>query len=289
MKYVTLSDLARTIRTRLHKIPHDVDFVIGVPRSGILAGSIIAEFLNVPLIDLNSFIIGAPPTGGRRLRYREDSGRPVKRVLVVDDTIYSGNANRDARKKLEPLREQYEFIYLAVFQEGRCDNVDIALEDVRGDTNGFTQIVLYEWNILQHHEDVMGRFLLDMDGVFCVDPPDERNHEEYQVYIRNATPLFLPAAQVGEIVTYRLESNRAVTADWLARHGVRYKALTMFPARHYDERRASGVTPARFKANIYSQRGWARLFIESEDQQAREICRMSGKPVYCVESNNLYQ
>ena len=289
MKYVTLSDLARTIRTRLHKIPHDVDFVIGVPRSGILAGSIIAEFLNVPLIDLNSFIIGAPPTGGRRLRYREDSGRPVKRVLVVDDTIYSGNANRDARKKLEPLREQYEFIYLAVFQEGRCDNVDIALEDVRGDTNGFTQIVLYEWNILQHHEDVMGRFLLDMDGVFCVDPPDERNLEEYQGYIRNATPLFLPAAKVGEIVTFRLESNREVTADWLARHGVRYNALTMFPAQHYNERRDSGIGPARFKANIYLQRSWARLFIESEDQQARNICRMTGKPVYCVESNLLYQ
>ena len=171
---------------------------------------------------------------------------PVKRVLVVDDTIYSGNANRDARKKLEPLREQYEFIYLAVFQEGRCDNVDIALEDVRGDTNGFTQIVLYEWNILQHHEDVMGRFLLDMDGVFCVDPPDERNLEEYQGYIRNATPLFLPAAKVGEIVTFRLESNREVTADWLARHGVRYNALTMFPAQHYNERRDSGIGPARF-------------------------------------------
>ena len=29
MKFVTLADLAATIRRNVHKIPHDVDFVIG--------------------------------------------------------------------------------------------------------------------------------------------------------------------------------------------------------------------------------------------------------------------
>ena len=39
MKFVTLADLAATIRRNVHKIPHDVDFVIGIPRSGIIAAS----------------------------------------------------------------------------------------------------------------------------------------------------------------------------------------------------------------------------------------------------------
>ena len=52
MKFVTLADLAATIRRNVHKIPHDVDIVAGVPRSGVIAASIIAEFLNAPLIDI---------------------------------------------------------------------------------------------------------------------------------------------------------------------------------------------------------------------------------------------
>ena len=289
MKYFTLADMAGTIRHNLHRIPHDIDFVMGIPRSGIIAASIISEFLNVPLIDLDSFVFGASPTGGRRLRYQTDSGRTVRRVLVVDDTIYAGTANRLARKKLEPFADRYEFIYLAVFQEGRCSDIDIALEDVRRFTNNFTQIVLYEWNILQHHADVMGRFLFDMDGVFCMDPPDERDRKAYLDYIRNATPLFLPKAVIGEIVTFRLESNREITKDWLAAHGIRYNALTMFPASTWEERAGSGIGPARFKSEIYRQRPAAKLFIESNDRQAQVIHRLTGRPVYCVESNKIYE
>lgn len=288
MKFVTLSDLAQTIRRNIHRIPHDVDFVMGIPRSGILAASIISEFLNLPLIDLDSFVFGAPPTGGRRLRYRKESDREKKRVLVVDDTLYSGIANQDARRKLEPFNDKYQFIYLVVFHEGRCNNVDIALEDIRRFTNNFTQIVLYEWNILQHHADVMGRFLFDLDGVFCVDPPDERNAKAYHDYICNATPLFLPAAEIGEIVTFRLEANREITSKWLAEHDIRYKALTMFPAQTWGERFNSGISPAQFKSNIYKKRHNARLFIESEDAQAQAIYKMTGRPVYCVSTNKMY-
>ena len=289
MKFITLADMASVIRNNLHRIPHDIDFVMGIPRSGIIAASIISEFINVPLIDLDSFIFGASPTGGRRLRYQTDSGRAVKRVLVVDDTLYAGTANRLARKKLEPFSNMYEFIYLVVFHEGRCNDIDIALEDVRKYTNNFTQIVLYEWNILQHHADVMGRFLFDMDGVFCLDPPDERYAKEYLNYIKNATPLFLPKATIGEIVTFRLESNRTITQDWLASHGIKYKALTMYPAWSWEERASSGIGPARFKSEIYKQRPAAKLFIESSDRQAQDIHRLTGRPVYCVESNKMYE
>ena len=89
MKYVTLSELSLTIRRNVQKIPHDVDFVIGIPRSGIIAASIIAEFLNAPLIDIDSFIFGAKPTGGRRVRFHPYQYRLKPRVLVVDEATSS--------------------------------------------------------------------------------------------------------------------------------------------------------------------------------------------------------
>lgn len=69
MKYITLNDLSNTIRTNIYKIPRDIDFIIGVPRSGMIAASIISSYLNVPLIDVNSFVAGLEPGGGSRLNY----------------------------------------------------------------------------------------------------------------------------------------------------------------------------------------------------------------------------
>lgn len=283
MKYVTLADLVRTIRKYFYRVPHDVDFVIGVPRSGIICGSIISEFLNCPLIDVDSFCSGAHPTGGARLRHHKDPGK--KRVLVVDDTIFNGWSMTKTREKLRHFHE-YEFIYMAVYLEGPCSDVDVWLEDLRNFADPF---VLYEWNIFHHTIRIMSQSIYDIDGVLCMDPPDERAEQKYLDYIENAVPLFTPTVEIGEIVSYRLASNEAVTRQWLDTHGIRFKELTLFPAQHYDERKASGIRPAEFKANIYAARRWARLFVESDDQQAREICRMTRKPVYCVESNNLYQ
>lgn len=288
MKYVTFSDLSDTIRRNFHKIPHDIDFVIGIPRSGLIAGGMIAELLNVPLIDIDSFIFGAQPTGGNRLRYNQPS-ESKKKVLVVDDTIFNGGSMRKAKEKLKDKKAEFDFVFMVVYQEGKCTDVDLSLEDLRKYTNNYTQIVLYEWNILQHHNETMRYCLYDIDGVLCLDPPDERNTDTYQEYIRNATPLFIPKSEIGELVTYRLQSNRKATEDWLKKYDVKYKGLTMFPASSWSERNNTGISPASFKADIYRKREWAKLFVESNDAQARAIYMMTGKPVYCVSTNRMYQ
>ena len=289
MKYVTLADLARTIRRNFHKIPHDVDFVMGVPRSGVIAASIISEFLNVPLIDVDSFCYGADPTGGARLRFHKPSDRKKPRVLVVDDTMFSGRSMNAARQKLKSISGDYDFLYMVVYLEGPCNDVDIWLESLRQYTEHFTTFVLYEWNIFHHTERTMSRCLYDIDGVFCVNPPDERDNEPYLNYIRNATPLFTPTVKIGEIVTYRLSINESIVRQWLDKHGIKYGALTMFPANTWEERHESGITPSAFKADIYGRRHWAKLFVESDDVQAKEIHDRTGKPVYCVESNKMYE
>jgi len=291
MKFVTLADLAATIRRNVHKIPHDVDIVAGVPRSGVIAASIIAEFLNAPLIDVDSFALGTPPTGGRRSRFHRIQHVANPRVLVVDDTIFHGRSLRAAKEKLAPLGRAfgYEFIYMAVFLEGPCDAVDIWLADLRQYTEGFASFVLYEWNIFHHIPGFMSVCLYDIDGVLCQDPPDERSGQPYLDYLPNAVPLFTPTVKVGELVTYRLEKYRDLTEWWLRSQGVTYGALTMFPAKSYDERAGMGISPAAFKADIYRLRPWAKLFVESDDRQAREIHAITRRPVYSVETNKIYE
>jgi uncharacterized HAD superfamily protein len=134
----------------------------------------------------------------------------------------------------------------------------------------------------------MSTSLYDIDGVFCVDPPDERNEQAYLDYIANAVPLFTPSNKVGGIVSYRLAKNEAITRKWLTEHGIQCDRLTLFPAQTYEERASSGIRPSAFKADIYRKSTWAKLFVESADGQAKEIFRLTGKPVYCVETNHMY-
>lgn len=290
MKFIALQELNNTIRTNLWKVPRDIDFIIGIPRSGILAASLIAEYINCPLIDIDSFCSGAKPTGGARLRYwkpKHTEGK--KKVLVVDDTTWDGRSKIAAKRKLQPFAGDYDFVYCVVYLEGPGKgSVDFWLEDVTMYTNGFKENVLYEWNIIHHNENTMRGSMWDIDGVMCVNPPDERNEEEYLRYIKDATPLFIPTAPIGGICSYRLRRNADVTIGWLNKQGVRYASLSLFPAETWEERNASGISPEAFKARCFSMASWARLFIESDDLQAQRIFKLSGKPVYCTESNRMY-
>lgn len=287
MKYITISDLSYTIRKNIWKIPRDIDFIIGIPRSGMIAASIISSYLNVPLIDIDSFINGIKPYGGLRLNYFNKNHIPTNRALVIDDTVFNGKSMKEAKNKLS-RNKNIDFKYLCVYLEGTgINNVDIYLEDVRRYTKDFPN-VLYEWNILQHGESLMGKFLFDMDGVFCVDPPDERSEKEYMNYIENATPLFIPRTKIGGIVTYRLIKNQGITQKWLEKYGIIYNKLIMFPANTWSERHNSNITPEEYKSKYYKEHSEYILFIESSDYQAKIISDISHKPVYCVETNRMY-
>lgn len=286
MHYITLDNLNNTIRKNLYKVPHDIDFVIGVPRSGMLVATIISEFINVPLIDINSFVSGQKPSGGNRLTLinKESSNK----VLVVDDTCYSGSSMKNAREKLKDF--DYNFIYCCAYLEGKGENeVDIYLDDVRKYTVGSQiPIVLYEWNLTQHYPFIMQRCLYDIDGVFCVDPCDERNTEEYEKYIENAIPFIIPKVPIGGIVTYRLNKYRDITNEWLNKQGIKYSNMYMFNANSWDERNNSGISSEQFKALIYKSLPNMILFIESDDYQAQQIYKLSGKPCLSIEKNYLY-
>lgn len=288
MTFITIKDLSNTIRENLYKIPHDIDVVVCIPRSGTLAGTIISEFLNKPMTDLTTFINGnfSGEGGGRFKKFGKHTGNSRPKILIVDDTVWAGGSKVEAKSKLKELSKDFDFLYLVVYLEGPAANsVDIYLENVQKYTNGFTYPVIYEWNIF-HHYATEG-FLCDMDGILCKEPPDERNTSEYETYIQNAIPLITPTAPIGGIVTYRLEKYRNITKEWLSKNQIEYRNLYMFNANSWSERHDIGISPEEYKSSIY-RNSHARLFLESNKYQAEEIFKKTGKPVYCYENNIMY-
>lgn len=289
MEYITINDLNNTIRKNLWKIPRDIDFVITIPRSGSIAGSIISSYLNLPMIDIEGYMHDIKPYGGGRIGYYNANHKTYNRALVVDDTVCNGKAMNEAKKKLSS-KTGVELVYMCVYLEGRASNtVNFYLEDIRNKTENYKKVVLYEWNLFQHYEFVMLKCLYDIDGVFCLDPPDERRTEDYLQYIQNATPLFIPRTKIGGIITYRLIKNQEITKNWLKSNGISYNRLIMFDAQTWDERNNKGISPGRYKGEYYKTHNEFELFVESDDNQAREIASISHKPVYCVETNKMYQ
>lgn len=288
MKYISIEDLSNTIRKNIWKIPNDIDFIIGIPRSGMICASIISCMMNVPLIDLNGFLVGAKPSGGERLQFYNKNHTQSNKVLIVDDTVWMGGAMKKVKSQLEQHTE-YNFIYSCVYLEGPAINsVDIFLEDIRHYSNNFTESILHEWNIFQHHEHLMQRWMFDIDGVFCLDPPSDHNEEEYVKYIKNAIPLFIPKTRLGCLVTFRIIKFCDITKQWLADNNIQYNNLIMFNAQDRLTRDTSGISPGYFKGIIYKDNPNFNLFVESDDDQAQIIAQVSNKQVFCVKTNKMY-
>lgn len=285
MIYTNYEDMANTIRRNMWKIPADVDIIVGVPRSGMIPALMMAEYLNKQVTDIDQFAEERPIQLGRRGNYAR-RGKEGK-VLVLDDTVYSGWAIENAKRKVAHLQDRYEILFACVYAEGvdAKDKVDIWLED-NSLLNGGRKY-LYEWNIFQHVKSKGKWMMWDMDGLICKDPPDDRNTAAYEAYLPDALPMIIPANNIGAICTYRLEKYRAVTERWLEEHGVKVGQVIMFPSVERVER--NRTHPAVYKAREYSKAEWAELFLESEDDQARRIFELTGKPVFCYANGIMYK
>lgn len=283
MNYRSLSHLSQLSNECAGKVPCDVDLIIGIPRSGMLVASIVALKQNLPLTDLYSFLRNDDLKKGSTRTYKHADlvkPRDAKKVLLVDDSISTAKSMRAA---VEQVRAVYqgEVVTLAAFAEKSNRHlVDMYLELVE-------QPRVFEWNIMHH--PFMGQACLDIDGVLCVDPTVEQNDDgpNYRDFLTCTRPLFIPSIKVAHLVTSRLEKYRPETEEWLQRNGVQYGTLHMLDLPTAEERRRLNIHP-KFKAEVYARQPQTRLFVESEYRQAIEIMKLSGKPVYCIETNEMY-
>lgn len=282
MNYRSVAGLNRDLVNWLPDLPRDIEVIVGVPRSGLLAAGLLALHLDLPLTDVEGLLAGRTfEAGSRRRGACTGAGflATKRRVLVIDDSLYTGEAMDEVRRKMAAADLPHEVRYAAVYVlPGREASVDFACRVLPAPR-------FFEWNLAGHAG--LRRACVDVDGVLCRDPTERENDDGngYRRFLRDAEPMFLPTEKVGWLVTCRLEKYRAETEAWLAGHGVRYGELIMMDLPDKAARQAAGAHAA-FKARLYGRLP-ARVFVESSARQAAEIARLSGKNVLCWETREI--
>jgi uncharacterized HAD superfamily protein/hypoxanthine phosphoribosyltransferase len=277
MEFRSLSDLSRTIVENLFRLPYDIDLVVGVPRSGLLAANIIALQMNIPVMDLESFLIGRDAQVGRTVAptMKVSTHGNWKKVIIIDDSIASGESLKEVQAKVQSYDLSCEIIYGVIYGiRSFYDNVDIVFEVVENPR-------IFEWNMMRH--SIIRDACFDIDGVLCHDPllTDNDDGNKYMRFLLSARPLYKTHIPVRHLVTSRLEKYRAQTEEWLRQHGIEYEKLWMLDLPSAEERRRLNAH-ATFKAKIYNETK-ALIFVESEDDQASDIARISNLPVLSIE------
>jgi uncharacterized HAD superfamily protein len=257
--------------------------VVGIPRSGLLAANLLSLVSNIPLTDLDSLLQGRVYSSGTSTKRtaRLDRGLgDMRRILVLDDSIKSGDAIRRARDQIAVAGVHAEIIFAAVYGlEASHPEVDLIFEQVKNPR-------IFQWNFMHHI--VLEQACVDIDGVLCLDPTEQENDdgEAYCRFLSEAVPLYTTSRRISWLVTSRLEKYRDLTEAWLKRQGIEYGELVMLNLPSKEERQRQGVHGS-FKADFY-RRSKSTLFIESEEGQAETIAKLSGKPVLCVETHQIY-
>jgi orotate phosphoribosyltransferase len=272
-----MDDLHRDVARWSTQLPQDIDLVVGIPRSGLLAATVLALHRQLPLTDLDGLLAGRLLGGGRRLSETDTASSipEARRILVVDDSVYTGSAIAKARAAIagSPLADRVEFgvVYAT---SGSTSYVDHYFDIT-------PQPRVFAWNVLNH--DCLVESCVDIDGVLCRDPSPEENDDgaRYEEFLTETPVIWRPRMKVGYLVTNRLERYRPQTELWLERAGIGYGELVMHPAESGAARLVAG-NHGRRKGEFYRSTN-APLFIESDLHQSIEISTLAGKPVYCTD------
>ena len=272
MIYISYQELLSDLASWDEDLPRDIDAVCSIPRSGNIPSSVLALSRNIQWTTVDGLVAGVFMGGQRNPKDK------INRVLVVDDSLLSGKAIKASRKQLDGL--DIEIVYGAVYvKPGNEYMVDYSYKPMATPR-------IFEWNVF--HGYWANRACLDIDGVLCRDPVGWENDDgpKYEVFLKTATPRFIPSVKVAALVTNRLERYRPQTERWLRQYNVDYGKLIMHPARSKEERIRAGNHAVR-KAEIYKDPAY-ELFIESSERQAKTISKMARKPVLCTDTNELY-
>ena len=272
--YYTIDRLSYDlINELLPKIP-DVDLIVGIPRDGIIVAYLISIYRNIPFTDLDSYLAGRSYTPGIKHRVSKDFERNVRSILLVDDICSTGSAMRDAKARLPESNVQ---VYAGVVYAARPEEklregiIDCYGCEVIGPRH-------YQWT----HCDTchLPGTMMDIDGVLCPDwTGGDDTGTEYENWLQTV-PLKIRPKNVGALITWRREEHRGITEAWLKSKGVTYSNLIM-------AERDKWMSVAEYKAYYY-KRSDARLLIESNPKQSKQIYELAHKPVVCFMTNEAW-
>ena len=264
-RFISSEQLHRDVKHLASMVPSDVTTIAGVARSGLAVASMLAMYLHLPLLTMRhqqNDVVSA----GHGWRLARD--KPQGRVLIVDDTVMTGNSIKSVRPIAE--REFEDYLFATVY----CNPAARQKPDLFAVELPWPHIL--EWNVF--NSVMASSIAVDFDGILCHDCPAGSDDDglKYLEFIQNAKPLYLPRREpVPLIVTARIEKYRRPTEEWLQRHGVRFEKLVMHSAATLRERQRDNIAAYKakhFREWLKSRRGIRPfIFFESDDQQARQI------------------
>lgn len=283
MNFISYADLSEDIRRNLYKLhDKDIDLVVGIPRSGMIPAYMIALYLNINCIDFAAFCKNEKPINGhtRKTGKALASAWDARKILLVDDSIMSGNSMQSAIRQV-PAETIDKTIRMAIYSTSKSPKeVDLYFKYVAWPR-------VFEWNI--YHHNILSRACVSIDGVLCMNPTKDQSNNDvkYRDYLINAQPLILPSGKIHSVITSRLEEHRKQTEAWLTRHNIEYEHLIMLnlPEQQVHQQ----LSPhTRHKAEYYNA-SKLDFFLEGSREQAISIANATGKPVFSVEGNKIYQ
>ncbi|MEM9035910.1 MAG: hypothetical protein AAGD18_15040 [Actinomycetota bacterium] len=277
MNYRSIAQLADEIVAWSRELPRDIELIVGLPRSGLLVANVLSLYRNVPVTDLDGFLggrtIGAGSTRENPLHRPQGGGRDPesvlltaerfldrpRRVLVVDDSIWSGETLRLARKAIEaadlPHHVTYGAVYVTPDTTELADHHREVLPAPR----------CFEWNVLHHH--ALRRACVAFEG-FLV---PGRGHGD----ALPTRPLHRPTTALGHVVSERPEADRTDVERWLAEHDIEVAELIMTDA--------PPAAASAHKARVFRDTE-AAFFVEGDLGHAVEVANLAGRDVLCAET-----
>ena len=271
-----LNDMNVLLVKNLHRIKQiDFDVIVHLPRSGTIPASILATHMRAPFASVDEFCAGIVNT--RKAEYKT-----LHKILLVDDSIRTGNQLKDAVERIKAARPDALIHSLCVYSTVISDRIYDATM-VLSEHHDVDYI--YPWFLWKTKR--IKKVAFDMDGVLCRDctKDEDDEGEKYLNFLNTAPQKFKTDFVLGAIVTGRLERYRPQTEEWLARHGVQYRELIMGPWSSNAERKQAN--PAVWKADLY-RRSHFKLFVESSEREALVIAARSQKKVWCIDTQRAY-
>lgn len=266
--------MSEAILRNLYKFPHDIDLVVGIPRSGMLPANLLALFLNKPFADIDSYIDGKAFSTGSRGQYI--STDHTNKVLIMDDSINTGEALEKVKSKLSEFSSRHpniELKYGVVYATSASkDIVDYYCETVE-------QLRVFQWNMFHH--PVISRSILEIDGVLCPLPPLNSNSTVYGDYIANAKVSILPTVLIDKLVAIRPSKYKDATIKWLTTNHIRYNELIMV-----DDVEDIATEKNKIANHIgkYYRDSDDILYIGNTLSLSKRIHKISKKNVFCMEN-----
>ena len=271
----SITDLNLCLVKNLHIIQSQkIDLIVGIPRSGIIVSSLLSTHLQLPMADLESYLSG-------NYFIKHGQTQPVSsnmKILLVDDSINTSRQMRIAYEKVKSKYPAHTVIRFAVYSSKKTKDydIDIALE----------QCPLpraFQWNFWKHKD--LKNWATDLDGVLCRDPlakiENDKGGPKLLQFYKTADKKFPLQQKIKYIITARFERYRSVTEEWLRKNNIQYDNLIMKP----DDCK---LTHAQFKAQTLNRLSDVKLYIESNDKQAKAIFENTKLSVWCTDTQRAY-